>query len=192
MSTPSHRKFEHKMIQSPGPRLLHGCKLESVRKRAEGGGHRSVSASLNLTSFIDFLIVVVVFLLMSFSASGEVPLDPNTQLPAAENTVDMTAAPLVSVTGTQIMVDGVAAGTTRSIEEAGRMMRVDELAQVLRTKREFWLKLNPGQDFHGIVVLQIDRRVPALVVKSVFRTAAEAGYPHVSFMVGQIARPAAH
>jgi len=188
MSIPSNRKFDHVMIQSPGPRLLHGAKLAMVRKRAAGGGHRSVLASLNLTSFIDFLIVVVVFLLMSFSATGEVPTDPSTQLPHAENTSDMTDAPLVSVTGTQILVDGLAVGSTRPIEEAGRMVRVDGLAETLRTKREFWLKLNPRADFPGVVVLQIDRRVPALVVKSVFRTAAEAGYPHVSFMVGQLPR----
>jgi hypothetical protein len=35
------------------------------------------------------------------------------------------------------------------------------------------------------VILQVDRKVPALVVKSVFQTAAYAGFPNVSFMVGR-------
>lgn len=186
MSIPDRRKFEHEMIKKPGRRLLHDAPLEMVRKRARGGRSRTVNAALNLTSFIDFLIVVVVFLLMSFSASGEVPVDPSTKLPHAQNTTDMTNAPMVSVTGTQVLVDGIAVGSIRPIVEAGRLTRVDGLHDVLRKKRDFWLQLNPNQKFPGVVVLQVDRRVPALVVKSVFRTAAESGYPHVSFMVGRL------
>jgi len=184
MSLRSNREFEHEMIRSPGRRLLHHAPLEMVRKRASGGKSRGVNASLNLTSFIDFLIVVVVFLLMSFSASGEVPTDAD--LPRAQNTSNMTDAPMVTVNGTQVMVDGVAAGSIRPILEAGRLTRVDALYDVLRNKKTFWGQLNPKRDFPGVVVLQIDKKVPALVVKSVFRTAAEAGYPHVSFMVGRL------
>jgi hypothetical protein len=37
-----------------------------------------------------------------------------------------------------------------------------------------------------VAILQIDQQVPALVVKSVFQTAAFAGYPNVSFMVRKL------
>ncbi len=37
-----------------------------------------------------------------------------------------------------------------------------------------------------MVVLQVDRKVQALVVKSVFQTAAFSGFPNVSFMVGRM------
>ena len=37
-----------------------------------------------------------------------------------------------------------------------------------------------------MVILQVDKEVSALVVKSVFQTAAMAGYQNVSFMVGQL------
>ena len=47
-------------------------------------------------------------------------------------------------------------------------------------------QINPGKEFPGVVILQVDKRVPALVVKSVFQTAAFAGYPNVSFMVGRL------
>ncbi len=63
---------------------------------------------------------------------------------------------------------------------------MDELFNVLKNKRELWKQINPGREFPGVAVLQVDRRVPALVVKSVFQTAAFAGYPNVSFMVGKI------
>jgi biopolymer transport protein ExbD len=135
---------------------------------------------------IDFLIVVVVFLLMTFSASGETPPAKGVRLPQAENTLDMIDAPMVAINGQQILVDGAAAGNTRAIEDAKRLQRIDELFNILKGKREVWKQLHPNKDFPGVVVLQVDQDVPAVVVKSTFQTAAFAGYPNVSFMVNNI------
>ena len=83
---------------------------------------------------IDFLVVIVVFLLMTFSASGEIPIDKNVKLPKAENTIDMIDAPMVAINGSQILVDGTPAGSTRAIEEAGRLQRIDELFNILKAQ----------------------------------------------------------
>src|ERR1700686_3150060 len=97
-------------INEPRRRLMRQVGLEFVQKKVEGGGHRSTNAGLSLTSMIDFLIVVVVFLLMTFSASGETPVTKGVTLPKAENTLDMIDAPIVAITGSQILVDGSPAG----------------------------------------------------------------------------------
>lgn len=173
-------------IHEPGRRLMHMVPLKFVQKRVTGGAHRSTNASLSLTSMIDFLVVIVVFLLITFSASGETPASKNVKLPEAENTLDMIDAPMVAIAGSQILVDGSPAGNTRSIEDSNRMQRVDELFNILKSKREVWKQLHPGKDFPGVVVLQIDQDVRAVVVKSVFQTAAFSGYPNVSFMVGNL------
>jgi biopolymer transport protein ExbD len=175
-------------IHEPGRRLMHHIPLKFVTDKVSGKGHRATSAGLNLTSMIDFLVTIVVFLLMTFSASGEIPLDKNVKLPKAENTIDMIDAPMIAVNGSQILVDGTAAGSTRAIEEAGRMQRIDELFNILKSKRELWKATQggSGKSFPGVCVLQVDEKVAALVVKSVFQTAAFAGYPNVSFMVGQL------
>ena len=44
---------------------------------------------------------------------------------------------------------------------------------------------SPGRSA-GVVVLQTDQDVPVIIVTSVFQTAAFAGYPNVSFMVGNL------
>lgn len=176
----------HQPISVPGRRLLHHVPLAFVRKKVAGGGGRSLNQEIPLIPFIDFLLCIVCFLLASFSASGELPIDKNVKLPNAENVIDMTDAPMVAITGAQILVDGTPAGNTRAIVEANRLQRVDELFNVLKNKRELWKQLNPGKEFGGVVVLQVDRKVQALVVKSVFQTAAFAGYPNVSFMVGRM------
>lgn len=173
-------------IHEPGRRLMHAVPLKFVQKRVAGGGGRSVVAGLSLTSMIDFLVVTVVFLLMTFSASGEVSIPKNIRLPAAENTLDMIDAPMVAIAGSTILVDGAAAGNTRAIEDSKRLQRIDELFNILKGKREVYKQLHPGKEFPGVVVLQIDQEVTAIVVKSVFQTSAFAGYPNVSFMVNGI------
>ena len=173
-------------IQEPGRRLMHHVGLKFVQKRVSGGGGRSVNAGLSLTSMIDFLVVTVVFLLMTFSASGETPVGKGVNLPKAENTMDMIDAPMVSVSGSQVMVDGAPGGNTRAIEDSKRLQRIDELFNILKSKRELWKQTHPGKDFPGVVVLQIDQDVQAVVVKSVFQTSAFAGFPNVSFMVDSI------
>jgi biopolymer transport protein ExbD len=173
-------------VAAPSRRLMKHVPLEFVQKKVEGGGHRSTNAALSLTSMIDFLVVTVVFLLMTFSASGETPVAKGLNLPKAENTLDMIDAPIVAVVGSQILVDGAPAGNTRSVEESDRMQRIDELFNILKSKRELWKQTHPNKDFPGVAMLQIDQGIKAVVVKSVFQTAAFAGFPNVSFMVNAI------
>jgi len=178
----------HQHINVPGRRLMYHVPLKFVQNKVAGGGGRSVNQELPLVPFIDFLLCLVLFLLASFSASGELPIDKNVKLPNAMNSVDMIEAPMVAVTGTQILVDGTPAGSTRAILDANRMQKIEELGEILKNKKELWSQIRPGEKFPGNVILQVDRRVPALVVKSVFQTAAFSGYPAVSFMVGKMAK----
>jgi biopolymer transport protein ExbD len=178
----------HQPISVPGRRLIHHVTLKFVVKKAVGGGQRAVNQEIPLIPFIDFLLCIVIFLLMSFSASGELPIDKNVHIPKAENVLDMVEAPMVAITGTQILVDGTPAGSTRAIEDANRMQRVDELFSILKNKRELWKQVNPGKEFPGVAVLQVDKKVTALVVKSVFQTAAMAGFPSISFMCGRLSK----
>ncbi|MGK3964282.1 ExbD/TolR family protein [Sorangium sp. So ce136] len=184
---PKHHKNPHAhVIHQPGRRLMKGVPLRFVWNKVSGHGARSPNAGLNLVSFIDFLVVTVIFLLMSFSASGEIAVDKNVKLPKAENVEDVIDAPMVAVNGNQILVDGNLAGSTRAIEELGRMQKIDELFNLLKNKRELWKQVQPNKPFPGVCILQVDQNVPALVVKSVFQTAAFAGYPNVSFMVSKL------
>lgn len=180
-----HNPHAH-CIHTPGRRLMMKIPLKFVWHRVSGHGGRSPNAELNLVSFIDFLVVTVIFLLMSFSASGEITVDKNVRLPKAENVESIIDAPMVAVNGNQILVDGTLAGSTRAVEELGRLQKIDELFNILKAKRELWKQVQPNKPFPGVCILQVDQNVPALVVKSVFQTAAFAGYPNVSFMVGQL------
>src|SRR5688572_33295674 len=102
----------HQPIAVPGRRLLKGVPLKFVAKRVGGGGGKSLNHDIPLIPFIDFLLCIVLFLLASFSASGELPIDKDVTLPLADNVDDMTTAPMVAITGNTILVDGSPAGST--------------------------------------------------------------------------------
>ena len=141
-----------------------------------------MTSSLSLTSMIDFLVVTVVFLLISFRP-GESAAANGNNLPPAANVQDMIDAPMISVARSTILIDGTEVGNTRSLEEHRRIETIEELSRALVARRNTWKQLHPDRPFPGALVLQIDQDVASVVVKSVFQTAARAGYPAISFMV---------
>jgi biopolymer transport protein ExbD len=179
MATAALRRFVSPVCP-PGPRLLRHVPLRFLR-RGLGCGQRELGFELPLVSFIDCLLCIVLFLLGSFSAQADCP--ERQRVPSAENALANVDAPVVAVTRSKILVDGTAAGDSEAIVSGGRLTRVDELYGALKNKRELWKQLNPGSEFPGTVILQVDRSVSSLVVKSAFQTAAYAGYPNVSFLV---------
>jgi pyruvate/2-oxoglutarate dehydrogenase complex dihydrolipoamide acyltransferase (E2) component len=105
-------------------------------------------------------------------------------LPSAVNTEPLDPdAPAVAVAGDQVLVDGVVVGDVKAIREAGRAQKIDGEFAALKAKREAWRAAHPGAPFPGMALLRMPRETKALVVKSVFQTAAYAGYPNLSFVV---------
>jgi biopolymer transport protein ExbD len=178
-------------IAKPGRRLLQNVPLPFVARKVAGGGQRPVSANLSLTSMIDFLVVTVVFLLMMFNP-GQSAAASGATLPEAVNFTDMLEAPMVTVAKSEILLDGKEVGTIREVELAQRVHSIEDLSRALVAKRETWKQLHPQKPFPGALVLQIDQDVPSIVVKSIFQTAAHAGYPAISFMVQRAASAGAH
>src|SRR3974377_631601 len=87
----------HGTISKPGKRLMHHIPLAFVRRKVGGAGRRGAGGSVNLTSMIAFLMVVVIFLLSTFSVSGEQSVPDKVKLPNAKNVQELLAAPMVAV-----------------------------------------------------------------------------------------------
>jgi len=106
-------------------------------------------------------------------------------LPSANNAapLDPGRTPVVSVAGSSIALDGVVVGDARALLQSGRLQRVDGLLEALRTAREQWKAQNSGKTFPGAVLIGFDKAAPAFLVKSVFQTAAFAGFPNAAFAV---------
>lgn len=171
-------------VHAPGKKLLHDIPLKFVRDKVSGGGKKSLNAPLNLVSFIDFLVTMVVFLLTSFSASGELlSVQRNVHMPEAANVSTLEPCPIVAISPEVVTLDGRRMVDTPTLAANAALERIDQLVQELETQRRNWGILHPRQPFPGTVVIQADRNIDFRVVKKVMFSAAQAGYANISFAV---------
>ncbi len=171
-------------IHTPGKRLLHAIPLKFVNDRVAGGHRKSTDVPIALVPFIDFLIVLVVFLLMSFSASGELLTQrQGLTMPTAIHVEDMEMAPIVSIDAQLVMLNNRRMADTRTLADNPNLERIEQLVQDLETLKRNWAVLHPREQFTGVVILQADINVDFRVIKKVMFSAAQAGYTNVSFAV---------
>jgi biopolymer transport protein ExbD len=171
-------------ISKPGKVLLLKIPLHFVHEKVSGGGKKGVDQSIPLVPFIDFLIVLVVFLLMSFSASGElVAQQASITLPTAHHATPLEIAPIISIDDRAVTLDGVRVADAATLAANAEVSRIEQLIQNLNTVKQNWNVLHPGQDFPGMVIIQCDLNVDFRVIKKVMFSISQAGFPNISFAV---------
>jgi biopolymer transport protein ExbD len=143
-------------------------------------GRRRSDAGLSMTSMIDVLVVLVVFLLLTFTTHGDLAHD-TAKLPSA-NGADLVAAPIVDVKLEGIFVEGERVGRIDEID-LGKVRRHDGVHAALKRRHDLAKQIAPNEPAPTHVILAIDADTPAGVVKTMTKTAAEAGYPSIDFLV---------
>jgi biopolymer transport protein ExbD len=92
-------------VHAAGPRLYHSVKFKHLVHKAgsAGGGPRASNVSLNLTPFVDMMTILVCFLLMVFSAGGQLlQAQHGLQLPIADSREALQQAPVIMVSKNEI------------------------------------------------------------------------------------------
>jgi biopolymer transport protein ExbD len=174
-------------INQPGKVLLRGVPLAFVSKKVSGHGRKSTNTDIPLIPFIDFLIVLVVFLLISFSASGELLAQkPNLTMPKASNVVNVELAPVIAVDTIVVTLDGRRMADTATLAADPKVERIEQLIQDLETMKRNWSILHPQEPFPGQVIMQADVSIDFRVIKKLMFSASQAGYANVSFAVNRI------
>ncbi len=105
-------------VHSAGPRLFHSIRFKHLVKKtgSTGGGSRSTNIALNLTPFVDMMTILVTFLLMVFSSSGQLlQAQKGLDLPTADSHDTLQQAPVIIVTKTDITYQGQLVATTESV-----------------------------------------------------------------------------
>jgi biopolymer transport protein ExbD len=173
-------------IHQPGKVLLKNVPLDFVAKKVTGHGSKAVDVSIPLVPFIDFLIVLVVFLLISFSASGELLAQKaNLTMPKAANVADLEPNPVVAIDTITVTLDGRRMADTATLASDPKVERIEPLIQDLETLKRNWSILHPTEPFPGQVVLQADVSIDYRVIKKIMFSTAQAGYSNVSFAVNR-------
>lgn len=175
-------------IHRPGKVLLTRIPLSFVRKKVSGGGKKAVDSEIPLVPFIDFLVTLVVFLLTSFSASGELlAQQPNLKMPDAKHVTELEIHPVISINPDVITLDGRRIADTRTLAADARVERMEQMIQELETLKHNWAVLHAGgEPFAGTVILQADKSIDFRVIKKVMFSCAQAGYANISFAVNRL------
>ena len=176
-------------VNKPSKTLLRDVPLRFVANKVHGGGRKTANADIPLVPFIDFLIVLVVFLLISFSASGElVAQKPNLTMPQAEHVINIETAPVIAIDTVAVTLDGRAMADTATLASDPKVERIEPLIQDLETLKRNWTILHPQENHPGQLILQADVSIDFRVIKKIMFSAAQAGYANVSFAVNRVTK----
>ena len=164
----------------PGDRVAHSKVFGKRFGRGKKGGY----ATIMLTSLIDVMTIMVIFLLMNFSANGEVLyISKDIKLPDAYHGSMIERAPVIAVSGDAVTFDGRMLLNTADLEK-GEVLNVPELEDALRDEKRRYEQIHvndPDHPFRGLVNVQADRRIPFKVIKRVMFACNQSGFGNISF-----------
>src|SRR5882724_7198265 len=104
-------------VHSAGSRLYLSVGFKHlVKASGSSATKRASNISLNITPFVDMMTILVCFLLMVFSASGQLlQAQKGLDLPIATARETLQQAPVIIVTKSEITYQGQLVGTVESV-----------------------------------------------------------------------------
>ena len=157
--------------------ILHETTLQSVVasqspiKPKHGKWKRVLAADLLLTALIDAFSILVIFLLMSFSSTGDMLfIGKGQELPKASLADTLERNPVVKLQDGKIY-----------LEE--KEVPVESLVGTLLEQRKLFAENHPGQEYPGILMIQGDRRLKYEELNQVILAASHAGFSDIRFAV---------
>ena len=197
-------------VHAAGPRLYHSVPFKHlVRKSGSASGSRASNISLNLTPFVDMMTILVTFLLMVFSSTGQLlQAQKGLELPMAESRDTLQEAPVIIVTKSEITYQGQLVATTESVlRDDSPTFKIDALFERLdaaskKIKEEIGLgkgdkgllkaceeakqniRPQPGRICpDGLAILQADETTDVRLINKIVITAKAAGFDNLLFAV---------
>jgi biopolymer transport protein ExbD len=138
-----------------------------------------------LAAMVDMMVNVLLFLLTLYGAADAMG---DLELPEGTSNNETTAEVELTITQQNVAVDGTlllgvdSSTGWASLSDDALTKGLDRLESALRTRR------SELQDSARLAV-QIDRRVPWTVVEPLIRTAGDAGFVDLHFVVTSVAEP---
>ena len=150
----------------------------------------SLDAKLQITSLMDIMTIILVFLLKSYS-TDDIQIAPSDDLrlptSSAQQSPELAVNAVVSQAG--ILVDGVkvvdvAGGVVDESYKRGTL--ISPLFDILKEKADEAKAIAETRatiNFSGRILLQCDRNIPFSLVREVMYTAGQAQFAEFKFVV---------
>ena len=181
-------------IQTPGKR--YGKRLQHSKVFGHGAhGKKSTYADLLITPLVDMFVIIVLFLIANFSATGEVlMMTKDIQLPEAINVKEIEMAPAVMISNEQVIINGSVIGRVEDLTR-DEYLNIPALEEKLREMKKQYedlhaLAKDTEGSFKGDVNIQANKDVQFKVMKRILYSCATAGYTNLNFAVMQKGGPA--
>lgn len=144
---------------------------ESILKPNESRWKRNLAADLLLTALIDAFSILVIFLLMNFSSTGEILfMSKNMELPKSSQSETLERNTIVKIEDGKLFLEGKEVAQT------------DLMAALLGLRKE-WADTHKDQEFPGIITIQADRRAKYESLNSLVVAMAQSGFSDIRFAV---------
>ena len=197
-------------VHSAGTRLYRSLKFRHLVKKSgsSAGGHSS-NIALNLTPFVDMMTILVTFLLMVFSSTGQLlQAQKGLDLPIAESRDTLQQAPVIIVTKSEITYQGQLVATTESVlrddsptfkidalyerlDAAAKKIKEDvglgrlpkDLAKACEDAKNNILPTSGHICPDGLAILQADQETDVRLINKIVNTAKAAGFDNLLFAV---------
>ncbi|NUN04793.1 MAG: biopolymer transporter ExbD [Bdellovibrio sp.] len=132
---------------------------------------RQVAADLLLTALIDAFSILVIFLLMNFSSTGEIlMIGKNQELPKASLAAVLERNPVIKIDEGKLYVED-------------KLVDANTITAELLELRKKYQELHPNEAFPGVATIQADRRVKYEFLNQVILGMNQAGYSDIKFAV---------
>lgn len=198
-------------VHAPHSRLYRSVPFKHlVKKAGSAHGGRSTNIAINLVPFVDMMTMLVCFLLMVFSASGELlQAQRGLELPIAESKQVLQQAPVIIVTNQDITFQGQLISTVEAaLRDDNQQFKIEALYERLdgeakKIKETVALgnlkdkklakacddaknniRPQPGEICpDGLAILQADENTDARLINKIVNTAKAAGFDNLLFAV---------
>jgi biopolymer transport protein ExbD len=172
-------------IVVPGKRVAKRFERSKVLGGKILRGKKATNAELNVVPMVDMMTMLVIFLLQQFSSTGEVLyMQKDIKLPTAEHGQMIEIAPVVAVSGQQVVVTGVKVADIAELDSDSGYLNIPALEERLRDEKKRWDFIHQSDStkkWDGVVNIQADQNVPFRIVKRVMYSCGVAGYFNINF-----------
>lgn len=159
--------------------------LAAGRSRTKRG-----TFSLRLTSMIDMFTILLVFLLKSYSAEGQImTITKDLRLPESTATKPPSVASVVAITREWILLDGRPVEEINNIESSGTLL-IENLYNELKNLRSLTEGIGQLSEsmsgFRGTIAIQGDKDLPFSLLKKIMLTCGQVGYNNMLLAVSML------
>ncbi len=180
-------------VTVPSYKLKSPHDLPHMRKRLKRQRQKSILSEITLTSLIDIMSVVILFLIQSFSATGEVMMiNKAIQIPTAQHGVPLERSPIITILADRVLLEGAPVGDNSKLNEKIEESDWDlpQLTARLLQHKAFFESIHKDVKFPAEIIIQADKNLSFVYLKRVMYALTKNGFVNINLAVrGEASAP---